>query len=53
MEEMDNKVEGLAADLVTEIVERKLANIDRGDHRRGHREQIEACRHGQADGRRR
>jgi hypothetical protein len=42
MEEMDNKVEGLADDLVTQIVERKLANIDRGDHRRAHREQIEA-----------
>jgi hypothetical protein len=42
MEEMDRKVEGLPPDLVTEIVARKLANIDRGDHRRGHRQQIES-----------
>jgi hypothetical protein len=41
MEEMDRKVEALPADLAAEIVERNLGNIDRGDHRREHREQIE------------
>jgi hypothetical protein len=41
MEEMDRKVEALPADLVAEIVGRKLGNIDRGGHRRAHREQIE------------
>lgn len=40
MEEMDRKVEALPAELVTEIVTRKLANLDRGNHRRGHRQEI-------------
>lgn len=41
MEEMDRKVRELPEELATEIVERQLANLDRGDHRRGHREEIE------------
>ena len=41
MDEMDRKVEGLPPDLVSEVVARKLANLDRGEHRRGHRVEIE------------